>query len=432
MKKRISWKQFAIAVAAIVLLTVAAVGIGRIYENAHLREEEERLRAEAERMKSSLWTEDNTLYIDDEELGFDHRIETFLFIGTDYSGGQEIGNSGKTRQPMADFLMLMVLDHTRNSIGYIQIDRNTITPVWELNAEGKAINCRDIQICIANWYGATPEAGAENTVRSVREFLGGMEKIDGYYVLSLDDIELLNRSAGGVEIRVDDDVRAWNPELKAGETVRLTDAEAASYLRARMEVGEGTNAERMARQRNYVTGLFSEIGKKAESDPEYALELWNMLKGAACTNMNGNDFSRIAQKLIKGENMGIHVFKGETREGYASGDGELHEEFYPDMSSVKEELTEMFSLVPIPDEEDDEEPEADEEDEEDEEEEEPAAQADVTPVPGADEEPPDEDEEVIPDEEDDGSAEDGEDEEEEVSPEPAKENRDGTDGENGK
>jgi recombinational DNA repair protein RecT len=72
-----------------------------------------------------------------------------------------------------------------------------------------------------------------------------------------------------------------------------------------------------------------------------------MLRGIATTNMNGNDFSRIAQKLMKGENLGFKTFEGESKIGYRSSDGLPHEEFHADPESKKTVLTDLFSLVPV-------------------------------------------------------------------------------------
>ena len=63
--------------------------------------------------------------------------------------------------------------------------------------------------------------------------------------------------------------------------------------------------------------------------------------------MNGNDFSRIAQKLLKGENRGFYNIDGETKEGYIIGDGIPHDEFYTDMKSLKKVMIDLFSLTPV-------------------------------------------------------------------------------------
>ena len=47
--------------------------------------------------------------------------------------------------------------------------------------------------------------------------------------------------------------------------------------------------------------------------------------------------------------MGIRTVDGETRNDYVLGDGIPHEEFYPNIESLKTCLIDLFSLVPVDD-----------------------------------------------------------------------------------
>ena len=410
MYRRLSGKQLVFSVLALLLVITVIVGTIFLMERYENSRREAVLKQEAEQLNRSLWTDENTLVIDGDTFGFDHRLETFLFVGTDLSGGQQVGTSDRKRQPMADFLLLLVLDHTRDSIGFLQIDRNTVTPVNALDADGNTTGIRPLQICTAHWYGSTQEMAAENLTRAVRAYLGDLENIDGYYVIGLQDIERLNNAVGGVDITLDEDLTDADPAFTSGASLHLTDEQAQRYLQARMDVSDGTNAARMSRQRTYMSGLFESVRQKCQADPQFALSLWNTLRSAAFTNMNGNDFSRIAQKLLKGDNQGIRTVKGETTEGYITGDELPHEEFYPDTASLKEELISLFNLVPVEETAEDTLAQEEEEEEVPEEDEEEAAFSDeedtiVDEVEDAPEimdyESDSEEDEIIPDEDDD-------------------------------
>ena len=108
------------------------------------------------------WFDDNTVYIDSELYGFDHRIETYLFIGTDASGNED-AEGEDYHGAMADFLLFFVMDHTDDTYGAIQIDRNTMTSVTLLDEFGEWAEEREMQICTSHWYGIDPESSAENT-----------------------------------------------------------------------------------------------------------------------------------------------------------------------------------------------------------------------------------------------------------------------------
>ena len=188
---------------------------------------------------------------------------------------------------------------------------------------------------------------AENTAEVVKVLIGELETLDGYYVLNMDQIGKLNASVDGVEVTIEDDLTSYDPDFKKGTTLTLSDEQAETFVRARYLTDDGKNAFRMVRQREYMNGFFQKAIAKMKEQPNFANTLWNTLKDAAVTDMNGNSFSRIAESVRKGESKGILSFEGETKEGTLLEDGELHEEFYPDQESIAAVMTELFSLVNI-------------------------------------------------------------------------------------
>lgn len=357
-----------IAGAAAVLLTLGLIGGGVAYYDRQQRiQKEAELRKQAEELNTTKWTFDNTIYLADRYFGFEHRMETFLFVGTDASGNEEgtLKETDKPRQTMdnygtengaddpyrgamADFLLLMVLDHTDNTYGYIQIDRNTVTEVEELNEDGDMIEARDQQICTAHWYGLTPEMAAVNTETAVRKLLGELDHIDGYFVLNMADIGTLNHTVGGVEVTIEDDLTAADPAFKAGTTLTLTDEQAEAYIRARMNVGDGSNTARMDRQKQYMDHFFEKAREITKDRPNFANELWETLHTVGTTDMKGNDFSRISQMFLKGTGKGILRPEGETKIGQVLEDGIDHEEFFPDTKSLIEIMNQLFTLELVP------------------------------------------------------------------------------------
>ena len=335
------------------LLALAAV-FCIIFGGITLFEKYEQERHPAGDVKSVRWIDDNTVYLDGELYGFDHRIETYLFVGTDANGSPEVG-AEDYHGALADYLMLLVMDHTADTYGCIAIDRNTITRIDMLNAEGRVAKWRDMQINTAHWYGRNPAENAENTERAVQYLLGELEYIDGYFVLNMENIGLFNNAAGGVTVTIEDEMEHVDPAFRMGATVTLTDEQAEKFVRARMSVGEGDNASRMRRQKAYMDSFFKKIGENMKKNPEYAQKFWSTMRDAAVTDMTGNDASRIGEKIRSGESKGILNIEGEHTHGYVLGDGVRHEEFYPDTESILAVMSDLFSLVHIPDEDESEE-----------------------------------------------------------------------------
>lgn len=330
-----------------VILTFAAVGgAALVYEHSETLRQSEWLKGLASE-NSSTSKYDETVELGGKTYGFDHRIETYLFLGTDASGNEDGEKEGKYHGKMADFLLLMVLDYTDDTYGCIQIDRNTVTEVDEPVNEDLVIATHNIQICVSHWYGINKEMSALNTVKAVRGLLGGLDRIDGYYVLNMEDIRLMNNTVGGVEITFDEDLTEIDPAFEEGETVRLSDEQAERFVRSRMSVGEGTNEERMGRQKQYMDAFLAKVKSISSDDSEFADRLWQSLRSNATTDMIGNDFSRITQMFLSGEDKGILQFEGEHTTGFILGDGVEHEEFYPETQSIVDVMTKLFSLEPV-------------------------------------------------------------------------------------
>lgn len=341
MKKSPDLAKVIAGIAAVILLVIVIGGGGAWFDRRESRSAQARESSTEE--ESAVEAQESSVYLDEQVYTYDHRIETFLFIGTDNSGA---GEGEKYSGRMADFLLLMVLDHTDDTVGCLQIDRNTITTVYMLDDNDEIFTNRDMQICVANMYGSRPEVSAENTAEAVKYFLGDLERIDGYYIMNMGDIRTLNRVVGGVEITVQEDMTAVDPAFTVGAKLTLSDEQAERFVRSRMSLADSTNENRMGRQTQYMSALFDKVRAHTASNPGYGLELFENLRSCAVTNMTGMDFSRIARMLLKGRDKGILRLKGETKVGRVLDDGQEHEEFYPEMESVIDIMTELFTLVP--------------------------------------------------------------------------------------
>ena len=244
---------------------------------------------------------------------------------------------------MADFLLLVVLNKTKNTYGFLPIDRNTMASVTMIDAEGVDWIDEEMQICVAHWYGKDPAQGCENTVDTVSDVLGALP-IDGYYSINMRDIQTLNHAAGGVTVTVQDDLSDRDPALKPGAKVHLTDEQAEIFVRARMGVGEGDNESRMRRQRAYMSAYLDRAFEIMAEDPAFINDLFGMLQDRAVTNIPGNRISAIANQMFEGTGCGILTIEGERKLGKALPDGLDHEEFYPSEESILEALTTLCGL----------------------------------------------------------------------------------------
>ena len=168
-----------------------------------------------------------------------HDFENYLLIGTDATGNNK--NGADYQGSMADFLMLVIVDKTENTYSFLQFNRDTMTEVALIDHNGEGEATANIQLCTAHWYGGNREQSCENTVKSVKKLLGGIQ-IDGYYELNMNEIPKLNSMVDGVTVTLEDDFSKKYPKMKKGATINLDDEQAYAYVHDRNGVGDEENA----------------------------------------------------------------------------------------------------------------------------------------------------------------------------------------------
>jgi LCP family protein required for cell wall assembly len=280
--------------------------------------------------------------LNDTEYRYTDEIESVLILGTDQSGNEATEEKAHHGE-MADMLLVVVIDHTTQEYAILQLNRDTITNVYLLNAEDEAVENRDLQLCTAHWYGSSNEVNCENTVRSVSELLGGIP-IDTYYCLSWEGIPTVNSVVDGVTLTIQNDFSAVDSSLVEGETITLTDEQAATFLRSRYGVDEGDNIGRMERHRQYLTAWMQKVREKTAEDSGFAAVAYQALNPYACTNLTGSQISTGTQQVLSYNSLGIYTIDGELTTGSRLGDGIEHMEFFLDDESRLDIISTLYHL----------------------------------------------------------------------------------------
>ena len=281
------------------------------------------------------------LYLNDKNYKCTDDIDAYLLIGTDAAKEGEDGFNGE----MADFLMLILMDNTTKKYGMYQINRNTMTAVDILNENGESTGSETQQICISHWYGKTPEQRNGNTVTAVSNLFGELP-INGYYTINMADMGKVNDAIGGVTVDIETDMTSVDPAVVEGSSVHLTGDQAEKFLRARMGVGGGTNAERMGRQRQYLQKVYNLLMSQIRENPEYVNDLYDQLHDLVLSDLHDKDLSKITNQLVVYDSQGIITLKGDTEIGLQEVSGKELEEFYPDGDALVESLQQVIQLEP--------------------------------------------------------------------------------------
>ena len=271
-----------------------------------------------------------------------HDFENYLLIGTDATGNNK--NGADYQGSMADFLMLVIVDKTENTYSFLQFNRDTMTEVALIDHNGEGEATANIQLCTAHWYGGNREQSCENTVKSVKKLLGGIQ-IDGYYELNMSEIPKLNSMVDGVTVTLEDDLSKKYPKMKKGATINLDDEQAYAYVHDRYGVGDEENTSRMKRQQQYMTGFFKKLQEKVKANPNYANEVFESLQDVSTTDIAIGKISNISNIFASGTDKGIFELAGKSKIGQALGDEMDHMEFYVNKKAMVSTMSELFGIV---------------------------------------------------------------------------------------
>lgn len=254
-------------------------------------------------------------------------LTNLLLLGTD-QGTEEALTAQDGGQ--ADFLLLLTADRENRTLHLTHIDRDTIAQIDTCGLFGDPAGTITTQICLSHAFGITPAQRCENAANAVSRLLGGIV-IDGYLALDRRDIARLNDALGGVTVTLEDDFSAEDPSMVPGATLTLTGQQAEIFLRYRSTVADGTNQNRMARQRTYLQAA-AQILKAADADLLEAL-----MDSGVCTDLTTERLLEDWSRWKDYDRQPIRTLGGT----YALDDSGFVA-FYPDEDRLESFLTSLF------------------------------------------------------------------------------------------
>ncbi|MBQ4451324.1 MAG: LCP family protein [Clostridia bacterium] len=262
-----------------------------------------------------------------------NQLTTLLLIGVDKEE-QATGN-GYRSGGQADFLLLTVIDDESKSVRFLQIDRDTMTNITVLSVLGKKVGTRNAQICLSHGFGKTSEENCQYTVEAVQNLLEGTD-IELYMAFDLNAISAINDALGGVTVTLNDDLSHLDAAMVPGATIRLQGKQAEYFVRSRYGVGDGSNNERMGRQKAFMDGAFSLIRQNA-SDASYLNDLYDRISAYATTNAAK---SRIVSALSSAITYDVREIERLPGSHTLGSDGFM--EFHPDEEAVTKWILDVF------------------------------------------------------------------------------------------
>ena len=233
------------------------------------------------RFKSDITMElgGRTLYYRENE------ITNYLFIGLDRTDVTQ--TTGHQNGGQADFLVVLSIDRIRRTVTPVMLDRDAMVEMQTYGVFGHPAGRRVMQLCLAQAYSGVNMPGSINTVETVEKLLCGVD-IHHYVVLDMTAIPLVNDAIGGVEVTLKDDFSSFDPAMTEGATLRLMGKQAEFFVRGRMTVADGTNASRMERQQQYLSGLLEQFRRTVKGNQPKLNEVLEAVKGHMATDASDN------------------------------------------------------------------------------------------------------------------------------------------------
>ena len=283
--------------------------------------------------KSPSKSPSKTIVVDGVKYFPKQDIETFLIIGVD-EDGEMVRRETLENEGMADAIMLAVFNRTDETIDIISLNRDSMTDISVRGLDGRKVDSMNAQLALSYAYGDGMESSCENTIEAVSKMLYGIE-IDHFMALNMDAIKVLNDAVDGVTVDVWDDFSAVDPSIYMGR-VTLYGDQALTYIRARKDVGDQLNVNRMERQQEYMESFFYALKYAVEMDSEFAIKHYEDLTKYMVTDCSVTTMSSMLERYGAYELGEIVTPEGENVRG------EKYMEFYVDEDSLQDLVLEHF------------------------------------------------------------------------------------------
>ncbi|MCM1173550.1 MAG: LCP family protein [Blautia sp.] len=320
------------------LLLVGAIGHSRLKQvSAEQPELAEAAEAETPTEEEAESWQEGWIKYQGRTYAYNEDILTFLFMGIDKREGIVREVAEGTDGGQADALFLLVLDPHSRKASVIGINRNTMTEIDIYNEEGAYVDTVTAQIAVQHGFGNGVEKSCEYQREAVSRLFYHLP-IHGYAAVNMGAIPELNDLVGGVDVTVLEDMTSEEPAFVEGTEVHLEGQDALLYVRYRDEDAFGSSDERLARQKQYLTGFIGAAKAAAEADISTVVRLYRAAAPMMTTDITLDEAVYLASQALdysigSGD---FYMLAGETSMG------EQFEEYRIDETALYELILEVF------------------------------------------------------------------------------------------
>ncbi|MDO5441678.1 MAG: LCP family protein [Bacillota bacterium] len=259
-------------------------------------------------------------------------LTTLLLIGVD-----NVKTEDESVSKQSDFLLVVAINNKNKTYEALQINRDTLADVPQLDIYGDEFGSEIQQIALAYTHGDTDLINCRNTAKAVSNLLYGVE-IKDYIGVTMDAVPIVNDLVGGVPVYVEDDFSGSDPSIRQGETITLMGDQALHFVRARGSMQEPTNIARMERQRVYMNSLHEKAIAKAKEDSNFITDSLLKINSYITSNCTVSEMANLFDIALNQESSEIMTIKGEAVMG------DEYMEYHVDEEALQKQIIDMFFI----------------------------------------------------------------------------------------
>lgn len=281
-------------------------------------------------------------WIDAKGNAYNYRddVINILFIGVDYMYKESYWTDDMTYHGgNADVLILASLDTSSKSLSILEIPRDTMANVIELDEDGNYIDTAYTNIATAHSYSSDQQLGCELTCDAVSRLLCGIP-IHSYVSLNYYAIKPINRLLGGVELTFDRDYTDLDPAFTEGATVTLTDDQFYTFVHDRDLYKMDSAYDRGDRHIFLMNSLYDVCKAEFLEDITFPVRMYNGVKEYVTTNLDVTQISYLARLVFETD---FHASDVARIPGELTKNGN-YAEYYPDSAWIESYVAETVSV----------------------------------------------------------------------------------------
>lgn len=278
------------------------------------------------------WQE-GTISYNGKQYVFNNKIKTYLIMGIDKDGKVETAKDSQSGG-QSDAMFLLVMDSSDKTISVVSINRNTMTRVETYYKNGLRAGYKTAQICVQHGFGDGRQLSCTRAVDAVSHLFYNLP-ITGYLSMRMGALTTINDAVGGVEVKVLDDIKYGNVNLKKGETRLLKGKEAYWYLRGRDKGQFDSATNRLRRQEQYIGAFSTKLKAVTNGDVNKIVNIYESIDDYIVTNI---DFASLAEEVsqYKYDSSRMYTIPGKAVMG------EIYEEYYVNEEKFYDMMIDIF------------------------------------------------------------------------------------------